>query len=294
MKRTGEKSILDPEIALRIKRLDLRAKLVVEGFMVGYHRSPYHGFSVEFAEHRAYTPGDDIRWLDWRVLARTERLYIRKFEEETNLRAYIVIDTSGSMGFENKLDYAVTLASAFAYILHFQRDAFGLITFSEGINLFLPPHSTTLHRRRFLSMLQSIQAGGKTDTKLIFNKLAENMKKKGLILFLSDFYGDTLGFIRGLKILRRMGNEVIAFQIVAPSEIDLSGKSAIFEDMETGERLQFDPQTMKKTYREILDSYIQEVKTSLRAGLVEYELMTTDTPFDIALMKFLKKREKIR
>ncbi len=294
MKKPNTRSILDPAVALKIKRLDLRARLVVEGFMVGFHRSPYHGFSVEFAEHRPYTPGDDIRWLDWRVLARTERPYIRKFEEETNLISYIVIDTSGSMGFDNKLDYAKTLAAAIGYILYNQRDAFGLITFSDSIEKLLPPRTSDLHRRRFNSMLDAIEPRGETKPQFIFNAIAERMKKKGLVVFLSDFLGGTSMFLRGLKILRRMGHEVIAFQILSPQELNLKGKPAIFEDMETGRTLTFDPATMGGTYKKLIEDYINDVKVALRAGLVEYELMRTDTPFDLALMKFLKKREKMK
>ncbi len=262
--------------------------------MVGHHRSPYHGFSVEFAEHRPYSPGDDIRWLDWRVLARTERPYIRKFEEETNLRAYIVIDTSASMGYENKLEYAKTLAAAFGYILFSQRDAFGLMTFSDRIDNVLPPRTSDPHRRRFIATLESLKPHGQTRPDVIFRALAERMKKRGMVIFLSDFFGDVDGFVSGLKILRRMGHEVIAFQIISRGEIELHGKPAIYEDMETGKTLAFDPQSMGKTYREILDSFIENIRVSLRSGLVEYEFMDTSTPFDIAIMKFLKKRERMK
>jgi len=295
IKAMREKSlILDPVTASKIKALDLRAKLIVEGFLVGLHRSPYHGFSVEFAEHRPYNIGDDIRWLDWRVFARTERLYIRKFEEETNLRAYIVIDASGSMGYGDKMDYTISLAASIAYLLNMQRDAVGLIVFSDSVKTALPPRMSRPHLMRILKNLSSIKPEGKTHPMQSFKVLAETMRKKGLIIFISDFFGDTEGFIKGLKLLRRLKHEVIAFQIIDKRELKLDGSASIFEDMETGERIPFDPRSMSDVYRQVIDDFKNKVKHELLSGLVEYELLDTSTPFDIALIKFLRKREKLR
>lgn len=281
----------------QLKSLNLRARLIVEGFLIGLHRSPLHGFSVEFAEHRLYNPGDEIRWIDWKVYARTDRLYIRKFEEETNLKAYILLDASGSMAYPEegvtKFEYARNLAAALMYLLIKQRDAAGLLLFDEVARTYIPPKATQVHLHRLLIRLAQARPGGKTDPGRALRGMAERIRKRGLVILLSDLFTDPELLLPALKLFRHRKHEVLVFHILHPSELDLPERPAVFEDLETQERLPYDPSRLRRTYRERLDRFIHHLKHSLRASHISYELFTTDLPYDRALLFYLKKRERL-
>lgn len=292
----GIKEFLDPKVISKIKGIDLRAKFIVEGFLVGLHRSPFHGFSVEFKEHRPYSYGDEPRWIDWKVYARTDRYYIKKFEEETNLRAYLLLDASHSMEFpknNSKLQYAKNLAASLSYLFYLQRDAAGLLVFDEKPRTYLTPRSTRNHLNEIFKTLLRIEGKGKTKPYFIFRQLAERIKKRGLIILLSDLFMERDALLRALRHFRYKKHEVLVFQIVAPEEIDLPSRPALFEDMETKERVAFDPERMKKAYRKKLEQHFSLLKQELRKSYITFERFTTDTPYDKALFSYLKKREKL-
>jgi uncharacterized protein (DUF58 family) len=292
------KKFLDPKVISRLKGLDLRARLIVEGFLVGLHRSPYHGFSVEFAEHRAYNPGDEIRFIDWKVFGRTDRYYIRKFEEETNLKAYLILDASASMGYPEsgltKFQYALNLAASILFLLFLQRDAISLLLFDEATRLYMPPSSTKGHLYNIFKELSTSRPSGKTRPTGVFQELAERIKKRGLVILLSDLMTDKESMLQGLKNFRYRKNEVLVFHVLDPREIDIDIETpALLKDMETGEKIPFEPERLGPRYKQKIQTFFQEVKTELRENLIDYELLTTDVPYDKALLAYLKKRGKL-
>jgi len=287
---------LDPRLVSQLKGLDLKARLIVEGFLIGLHRSPLHGFSVEFREHRPYSIGDELRWIDWKVYARTDRFYIKKFEEETNLKAYILFDSSKSMDYppENpKLEYAKSLAAALAYLLHLQRDAVGLLVFAEKVREYLPPSSTRKRLEEIFLTLSNLKAEGRTDPSKVMRIQAERIKKRGLIILISDLMMEPEKIIKGLKNFRHRKHEVLVFHILSKKEYELPESPSLFEDMETKEKIPYDPERMKEKYRIAFNEFRDKLKRELRASLIEYESMTTETPFNKALLAYLKKRERM-
>jgi uncharacterized protein (DUF58 family) len=290
------RKFLDPRIISQLKGLDLKARLIVEGFLVGLHKSPFHGFSVEFKEHRPYAYGDEPRWIDWKVFARTDRFYVKKFEEETNLRAYILLDASRSMDYpktNSKLEYAKNLAAALSFLFFLQRDATGLLVFDEALRKYLVPRSTKAHLNEVFKTLARVRGRGRTKPYPIFRKLAERIQKRGMIILLSDLYMEPDTIVRALRHFRHKKHEVMVFHILSPQEINLPTKPAIFEDMETQDRVSFDPQRMKSAYSKRLEEHFKKLKRELLEALITYERMTTETPFDKALLSYLKKREKL-
>ena len=291
------RKFLNPQFVSQLKGLNLIARLIVEGFLIGFHKSPFHGFSVEFREHRPYSTGDEIKWIDWKVYARSERFYIRKFEEETNLKAYLLIDVSKSMDYPleriTKLDYVRFLAAALSYLFILQRDAVGLLFFNEKVRLYLPPRSSKAHLDMIFKELARVKPGGKTDPSGIFLELAERMKKRGLIILFSDLMMPSEIVVKSLKHFRHRQHEVIVFHIISPEEIELPSRPALFEDMETGETIPYDPDGMKKLYLKKFDEFIQNLKKSLRRSDIDYEFLTTDRSYDKALIAYLKKRERL-
>lgn len=263
---------------------------------MGLHRSPFHGFSVEFKEHRPYAKGDEPRWIDWKVFARTDRFYIKKFEEETNLKAYILLDASKSMDFpknNSKLDYAKNLAAALSYLFYLQRDATGLLVFDEKLRTYLTPRSTRTHLNEIFKALINAEGRGKTNPFPIFRQLAERIQKRGLLILISDLYTERDVLVKALRNFRYKKHEVIVFQILAPQEINLPDRPAIFEDMETRERVAFDPDRMKRAYLKKLEEHFGSLKRDLRMSQITFERFTTDTPYDRALLSYLKKRERL-
>src|SRR5688572_30182632 len=233
---------LQPEIASSLGNFELVAKFVVEGFITGLHKSPYHGFSVEFAEHRPYLPGDAIRNIDWKLFARTDRYYIKQFEEETNLKAHLVIDVSRSMDYTSdpkhhvtKFRYSVLLAAALAYLLTRQQDAVGLALYDDGLRTFMPARLKSSYLREILKVLQAAQPSKETATKASLRRVAERMKRRGLIVVISDFLDDPDEIIQSLKLFRHAGHEVIAFQVLDPIErsFALESSDATIVDLES-------------------------------------------------------------
>jgi len=291
---------LRPEIVARIKNLELIAKFIVEGFLVGLHKSPFHGFSVEFSEHRQYMPGDNIRDIDWKVWGRTDRYYIKRYEEETNLKAYILLDVSGSMGYTShkitKLQYASYLAAAFSYMFLKQRDAVGLVLFSDQIHRLLPAKSTRSYLKFILKELEQAKTKqSKTNISHTLHLLAEKIKRRGLIILLSEFlYEDTNKILEGLQHFRHYNHEVLVFNILDPNDryFDFSDE-ATFVDMETGEQLKTQPYLIREDYRNLVESFYQELTRECRALHIDFQNILTNESFDKAILRYLIKRQKM-
>jgi len=289
---------LKPDVVSRLKNMHLRARLVVEGFITGLHRSPYHGFSVEFSEYRQYMPGDEIRHIDWKVYGKTNRYYIKQFEEETNLKSYLLLDASGSMGYSShrisKLEYASYLAAALTYLMIEQRDAVGLVTFDEKIRKYLPPRSIKSYLPQVLRELEKIECSEITDVANTFHEMAERIHRRGLIVILSDLYDEPENVISGLKHFRHKKHEVIVFHILDPMEINFNFKrNALFQDMETGEKLTTQPWHIKAEYQKRVKQFIENYKRQCRLNQIDYVPLDTSQDFDYALMEYLIKRKRI-
>lgn len=296
---TDYKTFLDPQIISKFSNLELKARLVVEGFMVGLHRSPYHGFSVEFSQHRPYMQGDDLKKVDWKVYGKTEKYFIKQFEEETNLKSYIILDTSRSMDFKSgnnisKLNYSVILASALAYIMIKQQDSVGLALYAEKINKILPPKASRAYLQEILKNLSSIVAAQKTQTANSLDELAEKIKRRGLVIIISDFFDEVDRVIKSLKKFSYKKNEVIVFQILDPIERSFAfGKDAIFKDIETAEELTTQPFQIQQAYKEAMNEFTGKIKRECLNSNFDYNLIETSNPFDKALLSFVQKRAKL-
>ena len=291
---------LDPVTISRLTRLDLVARLVVEGFMTGLHRSPYHGFSVEFSEHRQYMPGDSLRDLDWKALGKTDRLYVKRYEEETNLKGYLLLDVSGSMEYNSgapfsKYRYAASLAAALAFLMLRQRDAVGLMLFSDKIEAYLPPRSIHSHLKVLLKEIDSTTPTSDTHIAAAFHDLAERISRRGLIIVLSDLLDDPETTLTGLRHFRHRGHEVIVFHILDPREIDLDFRGeARFYDLENpNEILATQPRQVQAEYVGMMTEMIDRYRLACAEANIDYALMDTTTPFDVALRQYLSKRKKI-
>ncbi len=287
--------ILDPGSLMRIKALELRAKIVVQGFMHGLHRSPYHGFSVEFSEYRQYSPGDDPRYLDWKLYARSDRHYIKRYEDETNLRCHLAVDSSRSMSYGSlgytKADYAATLAGTLAYFLSLQHDAVGLVRFDERLDDILPPHYRPGQLRRLMLALERPSEGRGTDVSEPLRQFAEYVSRRGIVVILSDCLAELDGLETALGTLRSRGQDVILFQILDPAETSFDfEESLLFEDLETGRDLYVDPQQVRTGYLEKLEAHNQSVRATCDKLGIEYFPLTTNQPLDGALHDFLQAR----
>jgi uncharacterized protein (DUF58 family) len=290
---------LDPSVITRLNSLELKARFIVEGFMVGLHRSPFHGFSVEFSEHRPYMQGDNLRDVDWKVYGKTERYVIKQYEEETNLKSYILLDTSKSMAYASegnvtKLEYASTLVAALSYMMIKQQDAVGLSLYSEKINKHLPPKATRSYLQEILKNIASVTASDKTNTSSSLNEIAEKIKRRGLVIVVSDFFDNIDSVLSALKHFRYNKNEVIVFQVLDPLERSFSfGNDAVFKDMETLEEITTQPYQVQKVYREAMNQFIDKLKTECLNAGIDYNLIETSTPFDKALYAYIQKRRKL-
>jgi len=290
---------LDPDVASRLDNMELRARLVVEGFITGLHKSPFHGFSVEFAEHRQYMPGDETRHIDWKIYGKTDKYFIKQFEEETNLKSYLLMDISKSMNYGSekrlkKIEYAGYLASSLAYLLIKQRDAVGLITYDEDIKTYIPPHATKSYLKLILKELSEIKPDKKTFTSDSLDKIAEQIKRRSLIMIFSDFFDDPQKVLSTLKHFRHNNHEIIVFQILDPMEIEFAfGKDAIFKDMESDEEMATQPFHLQKSYQKEMQKFLDYYKKECLMNQIDYVLLDTRTPFDIALMNYLRKRSKL-
>jgi len=293
------KNFLDPSFISKLNSLELKARLVVEGFMVGLHKSPYHGFSVEFSQHRAYMQGDNLKDVDWKVFGKTEKYFIKQYEEETNLRSYIFLDSSNSMSYNSgnyisKLDYSVTLAAALSYLMIHQQDAVGLTVYSEKINKFLPPKSSRAYLQEILKSLANVSPSEKTDTANSLSEGAEKLKRRGLVVIISDFFDDINSVLRALKHFSYKKNEVIVFQVLDPMEKTFSfGRDAIFKDLETGDELTTQPYQIQKAYREAMLEFTNRIQKECLNSNIDYNLIDTSDPYDKALLRYIQKRSRL-
>lgn len=283
---------IDPLTLMRIKNLQLRAKAVVDGFYNGLHRSPLHGFSVEFSEYRPYTEGDDPRTIDWRLFARTDRYYIKKFEDETNRRCYLAVDQSksmqyGSLGY-TKCDYARTLAATLAYYFHLQRDAVGCLTFEADLIEFVTARHRPGQFQRLLATLDNEPQGTSTNLVRPLELLAEILHHRGLLLLISDFLVPLEHLEKRIAFLRARRHEIMVFRILDPAEVDLSGDEAItMVDSETGQRIYVDPTREREPYRHRFNQHEQQLQELLGRNGIEYVRMLTSEPLDRALFEIL-------
>ncbi len=288
---------LDLAALARIRSLELRAKAVVEGLWRGLHRSPYHGFSVEFSEYRAYVQGDDPRHLDWKVLARSDRSFIKKFEDETNLRCQLVVDHSRSMQFGSgpltKADYAATLAATLALFLMQQGDAVGVTTFGEALQEHLPPRNRPGHLRRLMLELEKPAPAGGTALDLSVRQLADLLRKRGMICLVSDLLASIETLERQLALLGAMGHDLVLFHVMDRAEIDFTfDKAAHFRDAETGAERFVDPAAARATYLENLQAHREFIRRACERQGIEYHWAPTDTPLEQVLFEFLSKRAR--
>lgn len=292
------KRFLDPSVVSNIDNMMLRARLVVEGFIAGLHKSPYHGFSVEFAEHRQYMPGDPLKHVDWKVYGKTDRFYIKEYEEETNLKAYLLLDTSASMKYASdqitKIEYSSYLAASLAYLMMKQQDAVGLLTFDTKIQRYIPPRTIKSHLHILLKELDKLQASNETNVAPTFHELAERIKRRGLIIIISDLFDDPESVMNGLKHFRHKKHEVIVFHVLDEYEIKFPfKKEAIFKDMETGEELLTQPWGVRKEYRRRLEAMRNFYRRNCREHHIDYVPINTSMPFDKSLIEYLNKRSRL-
>lgn len=293
------KYFLDPAFVSKLKSLELKARLVVEGFMVGLHKSPYHGFSVEFSEHRAYMQGDSLKDIDWKVFGKTEKFFIKQYEEETNLRSYIFLDTSNSMSFNSdknisKLEYALTLSAALSYLMIHQQDAVGLTLYAEKINKFIPAKSSRAYLQEILKNLALARASEKTNTAAALNEAAEKINRRGLVIIISDFFDDMNSVLKALKHFRYKKNEVIVFQVLDPLEKTFAfGKDAIFKDLESSEEITTQPYQIRKAYEDAMNEFTGRIKNECLNANIDYNLIETSSPYDKALLNYIQKRSRL-
>ena len=289
---------LKPEIVSQLSSLDLVARLVVEGFMTGLHRSPYHGFSVEFSEYRPYMPGDALRHVDWKVVGRTDRYYVKQFEEETNLKSYLLLDCSNSMGYGSgsltKLQYATYLSAALTYLLLKQRDAVGLAVYDEKIRKLLPARSVFSHLSIILREMDRQPSQNQTNLSQTFHQLAERIKRRSLIMVFSDLLDDPDDVLNALKHFRHQKHEVIVFHVLDPMEIHFEfKKDAQFIDLESGDKIQTQPWHIRQDYQKQVEDFMTHYKRECREHRIDYIPIETSQPFDTALFHYLAKRKRI-
>ena|SRR3990172_5348789 len=286
---------LDPIILSKIASMELRARTVVEGFIYGLHRSPYRGFSVDFAEYREYAAGDDIRFIDWKVFARSDRYYIKEFEEETNLSCHILLDKSASMGYKSngisKLEYSSYLAASLGYLIFQQRDGVGLMAFDNEIRQFIPSRNKRGHLLSLLRYLEKVEPDSQTELTIPLHHIAELVNKKGMIILISDLLDDPETVLRGLQHVRFKGHDVIVFHVMDDAELNFPFKNATkFIDMEGDSEMLTIPTMMRDKYMERLNKHIETFKIGCGQLHVDYHLLNTAKPLDFALFSYLTHR----
>lgn len=290
-------SFLDPETIARLGSLDLKARTIVEGFLAGLHRSPFKGFSVEFAEYRQYLPGDDLATLDWKVYARTDRHFVKKFEEETNLDCHILLDVSQSMGYGSasitKIRYSAFLAAALAYLMNRQRDAVGLITFDDRILNLLPASARGGHLTSLLVTLERLTLGHRTDVAKPLRDLAEAIRKRGLVVLISDLLDDPGRVLEGLKHFKYRGTEVIVFQVLDPAELRFPFEHAArFRDAETADEVLAVPSVVREKYLQAIAELQERYRRELQLAGIDYVALDTSQPLETGLMSYLMTRRR--
>lgn len=289
------KRFLHPEAIKRIARLDLRARHIVEGFLSGMHRSPYFGQSVEFLQHREYVAGDDLRHVDWKVWAKQDRLYVKQYEEDTNLRCTMLVDVSNSMSYGrgalNKYEYACSIAGSLAYLLLKQQDAVGCLAFDETVRTRVPTRSKRNHIHSIIESLNVTEPKDKTEMYSTLRAAAENLPRRGMVVLVSDLLVDVSGTIKGLKLLRQRGHDVLVFHVMDDDELDFpfSGPTR-FEGLETLDHLNCNPRALREGYLEVLNAFLDEIRRRCARNTVDYALIRTSQPLDAALATYLSNR----
>ncbi|MGD8426383.1 MAG: DUF58 domain-containing protein [Balneolaceae bacterium] len=304
--------LLKPELLSQLAPLELRARKIVEGFISGLHKSPHHGFSVEFAEHRPYNPGDDFKHIDWKVYAKSERFYVKRYEEETNLRCYILLDTSSSMFYKyfgawTKLRYGIHFGAALMYLMHRQRDACGLVTFGESIEKFIPAKSSYSHLRmlftEFEQLLGEEKEGGKEQRKTasakVIHEIAERLKHRSLVVILTDLFENVDKhdqLISSLKHLRHRKHEVLLFNVLeqkSERELDFPDRRLMMQDMETGDQIEVMPAQVREDYKQKVEELTHRFKMACSEFQIDFEELDTQSDFDLALLAYLNKRRRL-
>ncbi|MGH9311338.1 MAG: DUF58 domain-containing protein [Vicinamibacterales bacterium] len=289
---------LDPAVIARLGTMELKARTVVEGFLAGLHRSPYKGFSVEFAEYRQYLPGDDLSTLDWKIYARSDRHYVKKFEEETNLDCHVLLDVSASMGYRggapmSKLEYGSVLAASLSFLMHRQRDATGLIAFDDAIRFRLPAGARRGHLHALLLALEKMQAGSQSNVARPLQQLAEALVKRSLVVLISDLLDEPESVIKALRLLKFRGTDVIVFQVLDPNELTFPFRGASrFRDVESTEEVLAEPSSIRTGYLRELAGLTLRFDRDLRGAGIDYVQLDTSQPLDFALVAYLTARER--
>jgi len=289
------RGLLEPEVVSRLRNMELRARLVVEGFIQGLHRSPYHGFSVEFAEYRQYMPGDSLRNVDWKVEDKNNRYYVKIFEEETNIKCTILLDKSASMGFGGagitKLRWASLLGAALSFLMLKQQDATGLVIFDDQIRDYLPARSVRAQMHQMLARFEKVQPSERTNVSGALHRMAERLRRRGLVVLISDLFDDPVAILNGLKHFRHRQHEVLVFHVLDDLERTFDYKDeARFIDLETQREIRTQPWFIKREYRRQVEDWMRDLSRQCREHLIDYVPMTTSTPFDLALLAYLTKR----
>ena len=296
---TTTNDLMSPGVVMAIRSLEMRAKLVVDGFRTGLNKSPRHGFSVEFSEYRPYTQGDDPRFIDWKLYARTDRSFIRLFEDETNLRCYIALDISRSMSFASgeysKHDYARTMAASLAWLLNRQGDAVGLTLFDEHVQTVVPARYRPGQLRRLFVALEQPPTGTDTQPAVVMEDLAQRLRKRGLVVLISDMLAPIDQITNGLQLLRGCRHDMVVFQVLDPAEKNLVFDGPkLFEDLESGQKIYSDPETVRSAYLKKLSAHNRAVHTACESVGAAYRQITTDEPLELALAEFLQARRQRR
>ncbi len=299
---------LDPAVVSQLATMELRARLIVEGFITGLHKSPYHGFSVEFAEHRPYNPGDELRHVDWKVYAKTDRHYVKQYEEETNLRHYVVLDTSSSMRYRgegkvSKLEYGAYLASALHFLMIRQRDATGLVAFDDRVHTLRPPRSTQGYLRELLATLDrfttSADTGKRTGAASVLHEVAERIARRSLVVLITDLFenvGEHEDLIKALRHLRYRGHEVLVFHVLdgaTERRFRFPDVPMVFRDLETGEELSLEPSQVRASYAEAVEHFSRRFRDRCRERNIDVLELDTAEPYSTALLAYLAKRARL-
>ncbi len=298
MQGSNKSKFLLPETVAVLDSMSLRARLIVEGYIIGQHRSPFHGFSVEFAEHRSYEPGDEIRHIDWKLFGKTDRLYVKRYEEETNLSSHLILDISKSMTYSSngitKLSYANSLVAALSYLMIKQQDAVGLVQFSSKISSFLLPKSKPSHLSSIFDKLHDDKWGKDTKIEKVLHEMAERILKRGLVILISDLIDDQQKVMDGLRHFRHNKQEVIVFHILDRKELDFDFSDRTkFLDMETGEEITTDPWHIRYSYKKLMHKRQKFFRTKCQENLIDYFPIITDQSLEFCLTEYLKKRKKL-
>ena len=290
----GSNRFLRPEVTDRIRRLELTARRIVEGFLSGMHRSPYFGQSVEFLQHRQYATGDEIRHIDWKVFARQDKLHVKQYEEETNLRLHLMVDRSGSMAYgegeTNKFDYSASLAACLAYLALRQQDATGLFTFDTRVRDTLPAKSNRQQLARILSLLQGVGAEGRTDLPMVAREVTQGIARRGLIVIVTDLLGID-EWVEGLRVMRSRGHDVVLFHVLHDDELDFNFNGATrFEGLEQADFLNCNPRALRQGYLDAMNEFLDTTRRACARLSIDYMLVRTSDPLDAVLAKFLAVR----